>query len=242
MATIAMQSLYMVMPNSPPCGQQSLTKQESCSSIVSSTTIQTATLSLEGQSSEHFSRTNKLVRFALDEFSCIVEEVFEYPAIEDEYKADAFWSQQDVEKRRDERYAMILDNNEDREQFISFVEELFDVPIRKRHSKQRLQSAASSESETEPLEGDFVSTVSAQRAIQELSLSEYRGYEQKCVRSIASLRRRSIHQIITAYWVRGGQQLHEVAVKLSHRQARFARLVAQSDEIFASQYLGRTQQ
>ena len=125
------------------------------------------------------------------------------------------------------RNQMTIRNCEERTHFIALVEEIFDVPVRKRISKQRVESDDSS---------DYVSPVSEEEAIQTLSASEYRGYEQRCVRSISSLRRRCIRQILTANWVRGGQEVGEIAAQLSQRQARFARLVAQSDEIFARQY------
>lgn len=204
--------------------EDSLSKQESCSSLA---TFATAKTELEGNSEHSFAERPRPVHFDLDEYYYVKEEVFEYPAVEDEYKADSYWSQQEVDERRQKRNQMTIENCEERTHFIALVEELFDVPVRKRISKQRIESDDSS---------DYISPVSEEEAIQTLSASEYRGYEQRCVRSISSLRRRCIRQILTANWVRGGQEIGEIAAQLSQRQARFARLVAQSDEIFARQY------
>ena len=126
---------------------------------------------------------------------------------------------------------MIYENCEERALFIACVEELFDVPLRKRVSKQRAESGDGSFVE-------YVAPVSVEEAIVGVSTSSYRGYENRCVRSIVSLRRRIIRQILTAHWVRGAQQIHDIAAQVSIRQARFAHLVALGDAKVVAEYLG----
>jgi len=52
---------------------------------------------------------------------------------------------------------------------------------------------------------------------------------------------RYINRVIETHRLRG-QQVHEVAIKLSERQVKFARLVAEGDAREAAQYLRCTQQ
>ena len=217
-------------------GQQceAFAKHESCGSLHSSMTDATdyTAMSLSDPSEDlNGPRSNSLVSFDVDEFNIVKSEVFEYPAVEEEDKASLFWSQEDVEERRQERNAMIANNSEDRARFIAYVEELFDVPMRKRLSKRMTRS------ETEGIR--FVSPTTEEQAMLCLSSSDYRGYEHRCVRSIIQLRKRIIRQTITAYWVRGGEEFHDLTAKMSHRQSRFARMVAISDARVAAQYLDR---
>ena len=129
-----MQTACIVMSNSPSSGRalvEKFDKQESCSSLFSTTTARTE---IECVSEHSFSERPRLVHFALDEFDDVKEEVFEYPPVEDEYKADTYWSQEEVDERRKKRNEMTTQACEERMHFISFVEELFDVPVRKRIS------------------------------------------------------------------------------------------------------------
>lgn len=207
-----------------------LSKQNSSSSLKSSGTAVTEYSSSLDGSSHHTSTScqyyasRPTVCFDVDEYGDVREDVYVYPAIEAQDKETLYWSKNDVSERSLERSAMIDDDCEARAKFIACVEELFNVPIRKRLSRKSVTTTVSGITEEEAIEG--------------LAASEYRGYEHRCVRSIVALRRRALRQIVTAHWVRGGQQCHEVAAKLSARQARFARLVAQGDAKFAAMVHG----
>lgn len=216
-------------------GKPRLSKQESCGSLKSAATVKTEVSgSLDG-SSHHLSLLSETpvrpsVCFDLNDQGDIREEVYEYPAVEQEYKEACYWSQEEVANRSAERTRMVEDDCPERAHFIACVEELFNVPIRKRLSSRKDEESSE----------ECAAVVTEEEAIQGLSKNEYRGYEHRCVRSIVSLRRRALRQIVTAHWVRGGHQCHEVAAKLSQRQARFARLVAAGDAQLAAQYHGES--
>lgn len=219
--------------------RESFSKQESCSSLRSSATAVTELSSSLHDLSEYTSsfcdsQYKKSVTFNVDEYDDIREEMYEYEIEEGVDKSELYWSTEEVAARTNDRTTMVDEECPERARFIACVEELFNIPIRKRIGKQSILSGSDERNKEQ-----FMSIVTEEEAVQGVSSSIYRGYEHRCVRAIVSLRRRSIRQILTAHWVRGGHQVHEVAVKLSHRQARFAHLVALGDAKLAAEYLGR---
>lgn len=204
----------------------SLEKQESQSSVSSKATALTE---LSGCSFEpcpdstEFTScsADKSVSFQLDEYDDVVEHVYEYPAIEEEDKSELFWSQDEVSARRQARDDMVKNDCQDRSRFIACVEELFQVPMRKRQSEN----------------DESVPTMDQEAAIQGLIETDYRGYEERCCRVIVALRMHVVRKILASYWVRGGKQIDQISFKLSKRQVQFACLVAEADAKFAAEYL-----
>ena len=94
--------------------------------------------------SDHSFRENdsrsKMVCFDLDECNNVRTQVFEYPCVEEEEKEATYWGQKEVARRRRERDAIVEDDNGHRRHFIACVEELFNVPVRKRTIKKSVYS------------------------------------------------------------------------------------------------------
>lgn len=205
--------------------QSALEKQGSCSSLATAATeiLAESFLDLSGHSiallEDDDDRHGKSVTFEFDEYENIRETVHEYPAIEEQDKDTLFWTMDEVAARTMERNVMVHDECQERSRFITCVEELFDVPMQKRHDNG----------------GDPV-TMSKEMAIEALVSSEYRGYEIRCCRIARSARKRAIRQVLAAHWVRGGKETHEVAANVSQKQVKFAYLVAQGDARIAAQF------
>jgi hypothetical protein len=231
---MTMKSIRVIFGNAPfSKSRGDFNKQESCSSLVSTVTAQTEVSSSAVSSlndSEHSSQSfrPRTVCFDVDQYDEVRDTVFTFPTFEDEDKSELFWTNDEISARSLERSRMVETECEDRTRFIDCVETLFDVPMRKRASFRK---------------GDLDigenESITGEAAIEEISSSEYRGYEHRCCRSIVALRRRNVRQVLTAFWVRGKYEAHEVAVKLSRRQARFAHLVANGDAKFASEYCAK---
>lgn len=214
-----------IVTRSPISGKSALKKEQSTHPVVDETEHSSTSFCLDesDHSSTSFStsqHSSKNVRFDVDEYDDVKEEIFEYPAIEIEIKSILFWSEEEVSERRQIRETMVNEDSVERRRFVACIEELFQVPIRKRmHVTDEMNS-----------------TVTEQEAIGIVAASDFRGYEYRCVRVIVALRRRVIRQVLTAHWVRGGQKIHEVAARLSRRQVNFAQLVAQADAKYAAEY------
>jgi hypothetical protein len=231
---MTMKSIRVIFGHAPfGKARGEFSKQESCSSLVSTVTTQTevssSTLcslneSQHSLSTQSFSRP-RTVCFDVDQYDEVNETVYDIPTFEDEDKSALFWTNDEISARSLERSRMVETECEDRTRFIDCIEKLFDVPLRKRASFRKGE-----------LDFGDNDSITDEAAIQEISSSDYRGYEHRCCRSIVALRRRNVRQVLTAFWVRGKYEAHEVAVKLNRRQARFAHLVAQGDAKFASDY------
>ena len=223
--------------NRPFSGKPALKKQESCSSILTTETeVSSASFqsSLDHSNHSHHSsvsgHTSKSVTFDVDKYDDVCETVYEYPAIEEEDIAELYWSKDEVAARSEERHAMVKHSCAERTRFIACVEELFQVPMKKRLSTQNLLEDSSESSQESAV-------MTEEEAMEALVTSEYRGYEHHCCRAIVSFRRRAIRQILASHWVRGGKQIEVVAAKQSQRQQKFAYLVGQADAMFAAEYL-----
>ena len=215
-----------------------LKKQESCGSLTSKATASTEDISCNSSlhtfqescsesSSSSFSESccgSKTVSFDVDEYDDVVENVFEYPAIPEQDKSELFWTKDEIAARRQSREALLETDCIDRSRFIACVEELFQVPLRKRQSVNLD-------------ENDQAITMGEAAAINGLVHTEYRGYEYACCRVIVTLRRQVVRKILAAHWVRAGKDIDQVSMKLSQRQVNFARLAAQADAKFAAEYL-----
>ena len=203
-----------------------LKKQESQSSFSSKTTALTefscGSFETCPESTEFTScLADKSVSFQLDEYDDVVAHVYEYPAIEEEKKTELFWSQDEVAARRQARDDMVKTDCQDRSRFIACVEELFQVPMRKRQS----------------VNDESVPSMDQEAAIQGLIETDYRGYEERCCRDIVALRKYVVRKILASHWVRGSKQIDQISFNLSQRQVQFARLVAEADAKFAAEYL-----
>lgn len=151
------------------------------------------------------------MRPEVDEFNDIREYVYEYPGPTEDEKTELFFSKDEASARSLERNTMIEAETYERARFVACVEELFQISTGKRENPALVRS------------------MTDEQIIDALVSSEYRGYEHKCCRAIVSCRKRAIRQIASSHWIRGKQEMHEVASKLSKRQVQFALLVARGD-------------
>lgn len=217
--------------NKQPLRKQVLEKQESNSSLL---TLQTVVSSASLDYSHHCSSvsTGKSVKFDVDKYDDVRETVYEYPAVEEEDLVELFWTKDEVAARSQERREMVQMDCAERSRFTACVEELFQVPMKKRLTvSTQCLGDESSESSRDTV------AMTEEEALEALVTSEYRGYEHRCCRAILSFRKRAIRQILASHWVRGGKQIEEIAAKQSERHQKFAYLVAQADAKFAAEYL-----
>lgn len=214
-----------ILGNAPFHSKPVLNKQDSSGSLGTEATELSAQSSLDFSNHrslhlEDDDHNSKTVRFDLDEFDDVREVIHEYPSIEEEDKSELYWTKDEVARPSLDRQSMIRFECLERSRFIACVEKLFDIPTR-----NRLDSEAA----------PTIDDMSQEEVIHALVSSDYRGYEQRCCRSISSARKRAIRQILAAHWVRGSEQTAELYSHISRKQAKIAHLIAQGDAKIAAQ-------
>lgn len=193
-ATLTMKSVHVIVQNTPfERRKESFLRDNEgwCSSYSVATATTELSSSISSSIADHSDYSGgkndtrgRKACFDVDEYNNVRKEIFEYPGVEDEDKRAVYWHQEEVSRRRRARDAMVQEDNERRTHFIACVEELFNVPMKKRLIKK------STHSQSDSSVMKYISPVSREEAIQGLSSSDFRGYEHHCVRVIVGLRRR----------------------------------------------------